>query len=634
MPADQDRPLVFNGVNAATGQYLLPPMPLDVIGKIARNEPIDEKHLQELRYRYQRTSKVSLGPKAGVDPTKLDQSGWGVIFAHNVPQAVREALKPLLEHRKKQAGKYYREYAGSLGYRPNESKLDFLARHGVGPGPADPEKVPYYLMIVGDPETIPFRFQYQLDVQYAVGRIAFDTVEEYANYARSVVEAESRPVALARNAVFFGAKNPGDDATALSAGELVEPLADQIVSRLKPGTPSWEVRKLLGQQALKPALGRVLGGPDTPALLFTATHGVGFPANDPRQLAHQGALLCQEWPGPSWNQPIPSDYYFAGDDVASDANPFGLIAFFFACYGAGTPRLDDFAHAVFKDSRDIIAPHAFLSALPRRLLGHPRGGALAVVGHVERAWGYSFHWEKAGRQVQAFESTLKQLMEGHPLGSALEFFNERYAELSSHLSDELEEIKFGKTPDDYQLAGLWTANNDARSYVIIGDPAVRLAVTGSEPPKPRPALSLVEPPAVTRAGPVATAFESMTVGTSDAVSPRPSILSQVQATERRYQERLSKSQATSFAPGVPGLLQKNSPKQIRERLNRLGVPPSLTDELLRVGGTSFAPIPTRGETPSAALLALERIIGRNDLIGIEFLESALLASRSVGRVVI
>ncbi len=415
-----------------------------------------------------------------VDPTKLAEAGWGIIFPYEDPRqparvpAIKEALQPLLDLRRSQAGQYFKVYEGGNGYRPNDTAATFVARHGaLVHDPADPEKVPYYLLIVGSPASIPFHFQYQLDVQYAVGRLDFgEDLAAYANYARNVVAAERGGVPVTRRAAFFGVSNPDDRATQMSADHLVEPLSQRTAERAGAG---WQVEAVLRKAATKARLLEMLGGQERPALLFAACHGVEFSKDDPqgRQERYQGALLCQDWAGPQMGRgEVPRETYLAGEDLGSDLDLRGLVAFFFACYGAGTPRFDEYTEQAFREHRETIADRPFLAALPKAMLGLPQG-ALAVVGHVERVWGTSYLGERQSTQIAVFESAVERMLKGVPVGAAMEYFNGRHAALSTELAKALEDAKF-KEPDPYALAELWTANNDARGYIVIGDPAVRL----------------------------------------------------------------------------------------------------------------------------------------------------------------
>jgi len=300
--------IYFNGINGESGEYDLPPMTGEELFAFIEGASPPED-LKELRSRYRRATTGHLGVREGIDPTKLEESGWGIIFTHDADPAIKEALSELINLRRGQAGEYFRIFEGADGFRRGgDTKDKWLARHGAAPGPADPEKVPYYLLIVGSPEAIPFRFQSQLDVQYAVGRIHFDSLEEYASYARSVAASETRDVKPSRDVAFFGVANEDDRATQLSAAELVEPLRDHLAN----AAGDWTFRSFMREEATKEQLAQLLGGGQTPALLFSASHGMGFPLGSERQLGHQGALLCQDWPGPvEWRNrgAIPQDFY-------------------------------------------------------------------------------------------------------------------------------------------------------------------------------------------------------------------------------------------------------------------------------------------------------------------------------------
>jgi hypothetical protein len=465
---------VFNGIDGATGRYL----PAE--GRLrARLTP---RELREYIWWTERhgIDDPNRAPTHSVDPRKIEEAGWGVIFAEDVRQDVKDALKPLLKQREDEAGPYYKE----LSVSPTTTKLDFLARHGMGPGPADPKKIPYYLLIVGSPRSISYRFQYDLDVQYAVGRLYFETVEEYKNYVRGIQNAAARPPRL----TFFGVENPNDSSTHATANLLISPLVDSL-SPWVEGT-GWEVQSVLREEARKVRLSRLLGGDETPALLFSACHGMAFEPTHELYRRHQGALLCQDWKGPKQppdDEPIPPHWYLSADDLADEASVSGLIAFHLACYSAGMPESEGFDMPTLGRSGKIQGG-PFISSLAQRLLGHPGGGALAVLGHVDRAWTLSFKWPhpdgddprpgvpkvpQPGNN-QGFESVLRRLLEGHPVGSAMEYINQQHAELAVALSGLWRDKEQMAGPSRSHFDRVSRATEDAKNFVVLGDPAVRV----------------------------------------------------------------------------------------------------------------------------------------------------------------
>ncbi len=517
-----ERALVPNGINGVTGKPLLQIDALEASRMArSRSESDDEQGLHRLRD--EQTRQQHLGLVFGISEDKLDESRWAIVIHASESAHLLEALLPLIQHRSAQqqitlppldvqpnetCEAWLNRHVPDprvpwtarppvLLYYTGESSRSWLQRHGVSHGPVDPRRgVPYYLLIVGHPGAtrtsvpphIPFLFQYELDLFWGVGRICFTDEQgnhrlpDYRTYAEQVVAFEQRTdPGYGRQMVLFGTRHDFDTATQHSANELVLPLAQGDGSNPPVAARSGFSQQLFlgdgngtaAQAATRANLQAILRGQTPggrPALLFTATHGLGFPYDDPGLVAQQGALLCQDWLGAG---DMRREHYLAAADLDAATNVQGLIVCCFACYGAGCPEQDEFVFALgeAQPERPLIAPFPLISQLAQQLLVR---GALAFIGHIDRAWTYSFRAPGVPAQVQGFEDLLARLLAGKRAGFAMDQFNQRQGALALLLSNELESISFGKQVPPTELSKLWIARNDARNYALLGDPAVRL----------------------------------------------------------------------------------------------------------------------------------------------------------------
>jgi hypothetical protein len=414
------------------------------------------------------------------DPMDLRQAGFTVLLPSDVDPAIREALKPLLELRQSQVNddKLFQIFEGGKGVRAGQGPGSWAAERGVSlAAPVSPPRgVPYYMLIVGSPQQIPFEFQAQLDLQWAVGRLHFDKVEDYAAYAQAVVDYEKgvTPVRKKRVALWMP-RNAGDIATPLLAGAVGTDFLGQGVSTPLGQRRHFEIAPFIGDgQATKSRLADIFRGTidgGAPAIVFTGSHGAEWPIADPDvQRRRQGALVTQEW---SRGQPLQPEHYFSGEDLPADTDVRGLFAFVFACFGGGCPDKDSYYFNA-DGSNVALTPAPIVASLPQALLAR---GALAVIAHVDRAFSYGFEDIMGTPQEQLLRSPLELLMKGQRAGLAADPLNLQWSTLAAQLGLALGgNLPGNPQPTSGLVANLYIARDDARNYIVLGDPAVKLRV--------------------------------------------------------------------------------------------------------------------------------------------------------------
>ncbi len=105
--------LVLNGIDGTTGGYWTPPLRAGDLGRRLAGRPF---------------GRDVVAPRPlhdEIDPTDLASSGWGILLPPGTDPAVREALAPLIDHRRRQAGERFRLFDERAATRPPRTRRPF-----------------------------------------------------------------------------------------------------------------------------------------------------------------------------------------------------------------------------------------------------------------------------------------------------------------------------------------------------------------------------------------------------------------------------------------------------------------------------------------------------------------------------
>lgn len=344
-------------------------------------------------------------------------------------------------------------------------------------------ETPRYQLLLGDLHEVPLSVQQALGSDGFTGRLAFDRDDDYRAYVTKVLRWEDHPSELDLGDAAVYTVHDGSPATRVGYSALARPLHATALRNQEIGYFNADRLVSAGSmRAPSPDELFALAHTGRPTALFSVCHGdgpptAGWPSPEARR-REQGALCFGR-----------NTTLQAGDVPDAPFLPGGLWLML-ACYGAGTPDHSAYWHWLarlrqagqFGGAPDVVLrglPGAgeapFIAALPKRLLALEHG-PLAILGHIDLAWTYSFQEYDEGPQSRAgrFLGALRFLVEGERVGVAFQELVRGTQDIDQQILAVQSGLEMGTLSAPAWLGHLWMARNDLCSYVVLGDPAVRL----------------------------------------------------------------------------------------------------------------------------------------------------------------
>lgn len=361
----------------------------------------------------------------------------------------------------------------------------------------DEARRPRYLLILGDLDQVSLDTQQVLAQDGLTGRLACASDDGYAAYVDKVLRWQRAPSRHGRPRALFYTVHDGTDATAAGHAKLIRPCHERCAStaRDKPAAFPASAVEAHGAPAPDPGELLALAAARHPSVLLSMSHGLGPPRRRPwspaEARAQQGAMS------------FGAEGALTADELARASFLPGGIWLYFACFGAGTPRTSAYRHWLDMLARDGMAlgsvaalrelEGGFVSGLGKAALASP-DGPLALLGHVDLAWSYSYEELRVGpagpggeaRRVTGsnrslnFFQLISKLVAGERAGAAALALRLQLDAVGAELTAHYDRCKRagdveGATPADRLALGhLWMLHQDLLGYALLGDPAVRL----------------------------------------------------------------------------------------------------------------------------------------------------------------
>src|SRR5262249_20295219 len=266
--------LAVLGQNYSTGRLLAEPVDEQTLGQSVRQSL--ERRIEDIRAEAGTTSRGS-SFRAEVERQPIDSGdlravGWTYLVNAADPHKddFIRILRQLANHR----GMAEPDQPLQLDSNAPEDWFDWMLENYFNPEQKSP---PSYVLIVGGPDQVPFKFQSLLSVAAFTGRLPFGSLagidvgnlENLEGYVSKIIRLEkAAEPATKRDVLFFATDHGLHDPTYFSHHYMTNPLCEHVRKELH-----YPTRYVESKEATKQQLWNALTGAH-PCLVYTASHGM------------------------------------------------------------------------------------------------------------------------------------------------------------------------------------------------------------------------------------------------------------------------------------------------------------------------------------------------------------------------